>query len=106
MHWLFLRTGIVALGSAGYFHQLADKTYRSYKTANSLDEALLHRHKTELNDKRAKIALGASLALISISAYLWQEEDTVEQHNSSISLLSSHLEPHVSYNAIRWRAKF
>jgi len=104
IRWLFLETGIVALGSAGYFYQLADKAYSKYKRANSSDEALSHRKETELNDKRAKIALGASLALISISAYLWQRE-TVKKHDSFISFLSSHLEPY-NYNEIRLGAKF
>ena len=105
IHWLFLETGIVALGGASYFHQLAVKSYSKYKKANTSDEALSHRQKIELNDKRTKIALGVSLALISISAYLWKG-DTVEEHDSFISFLSSNLKKHVNYNEIRWRAKF
>jgi len=72
IHGLFLKAGIVVLGGAGYFHQSADKAYSKYQTANSSTEALSYRKKTELNDKRTKIALGVSLALISISAYLWE----------------------------------
>ena len=75
IHWLFFKTGIVALGSAGYFRQLADKAYINYQNANSLEKALLYRQKTKLNDNRAQIALSVSLALISIYAHLWQRDN-------------------------------
>ena len=105
--WFLLRTGIAALGGAGYFHRSANEAYSKYKNANSSDDAISFRKKTQLNDKRAKIAMGVSLTLIGISAYLFtKEEDTVEKHDSSISFLNSFLKPYVNYSEIGVVVKF
>lgn len=98
---LLLGTGVALLGGASYFHQSANSAYNKYKHANSSEMALSFREDTQLNDKRTKIALGISFALIGISVYFW-EDNTMEEQNLSINLpLKNNV-----YNEIRLTLKF
>lgn len=101
---LLLGTGIALLGGASYFHQSANSAYNKYKQANSSEMALSFREDTQLNDKRTKIALGISFALIGISVYLWKDNN-MEKQNLSINSLNSPLKNNV-YNEIKLTVKF